>query len=155
MGRRVARVSRSAGPATLFLFDSEESFLVRMEFPCVVLWRPEAPDCRVLIPPDLEWAQRPSCPSNPNRTSPPRCTRAPPAAGWKSSKVGFSFPCHNHVLTYVCYALCCTVNCLLFEAGAAAEPERRPPCFGATLTRTRTRTREATRPCPTQGMPRS
>ena len=26
-----------------------------MEFPCVVLWRPEARDCRVLISPDLEF----------------------------------------------------------------------------------------------------
>ena len=29
-----------------------ESFLVRMEFPCVVLWRPAALDCRVFIPPE-------------------------------------------------------------------------------------------------------
>ena len=27
-------------------------FVVRMEFPCVVLWRPEALDCRVLILPE-------------------------------------------------------------------------------------------------------
>ena len=30
-------------------------FLVRMELPCVVLWRPEALDCRVLIPPET-WS---------------------------------------------------------------------------------------------------
>ena len=29
--------------------------MVRMEFPCVVLWRPEALDCRVLIPPEA-WS---------------------------------------------------------------------------------------------------
>ena len=40
-----------------FCLDSEESFLVLTEFPCVVLWRPEALDCRVLIPPEaLELA---------------------------------------------------------------------------------------------------
>ena len=32
--------------------DSDESFLVRMELPRAVLWRPEALDCRALIPPE-------------------------------------------------------------------------------------------------------
>ena len=54
--RADARRSRSrlalcpAEPRAHFCFDSEESFLVRMESPCVVLWRPEALDCRVLYP---------------------------------------------------------------------------------------------------------
>ena len=36
------------------VFDSEEPFLVWMEFPSVVLWRPKALDCRVIIPP-VAW----------------------------------------------------------------------------------------------------
>jgi len=33
--------------------------LVLTEFPCVVLWRPEALDCRVLIPPEAwSWLSR-------------------------------------------------------------------------------------------------
>ena len=35
-----------------FFFDSEELLLFRMELPCVVLWRREALDCRVLLPPE-------------------------------------------------------------------------------------------------------
>ena len=36
---------------------TRRSLLVLTEFPCVVLWRPEALDCRVLIPPEaLELA---------------------------------------------------------------------------------------------------
>ena len=43
----------------LCFFDSEESFLVLTEFPCVVLWRPEALDCRVPIPPEAwSWLTR-------------------------------------------------------------------------------------------------
>ena len=37
----------------LSCFDSEESFVVRMELPCVVLWRPVALDCGVPIPPEM------------------------------------------------------------------------------------------------------
>ena len=33
--------------------------MVLTEFPCVVLWRPEALDCRVLIPPEAwSWLTR-------------------------------------------------------------------------------------------------
>ena len=38
------------------MLDSEESFVVRMESPCEVLWRPEALDCGVLIPPEGAWS---------------------------------------------------------------------------------------------------
>ena len=34
----------------VFVFDSEESLLVRDGVPCVVLWRPGALDCRVPYP---------------------------------------------------------------------------------------------------------
>ena len=34
------------------VFDLEKSFVVPDGMPCVVLWRPEALDCRVLIPPE-------------------------------------------------------------------------------------------------------
>ena len=43
----------------MIFFDSEESFLVLTEFPCVVLWRPEALHCRVLTPTEAwSWLTR-------------------------------------------------------------------------------------------------
>ena len=45
------------GMTIVCLFGLGGVFLVQTEFPCVVLWRPEALDCRVLIPPEaLELA---------------------------------------------------------------------------------------------------
>ena len=39
--------------AQFYLFLTRRSlFVVQIEFPCVELWRPEALDCRVLIPPE-------------------------------------------------------------------------------------------------------
>ena len=49
--RTRCRGSRWAGRPRMCFFDA--CFCsVRMESPCVVLWRPEALDCRVLIPPE-------------------------------------------------------------------------------------------------------
>ena len=39
-----------------FWLTRRSRFVVRMEFPCVALWRPEALDCRLLIPPEA-WSQ--------------------------------------------------------------------------------------------------
>ena len=44
------------GNILFVVFQLGGAFLVLTEFPCVVLWRPEALDCRVLIPPDL-WSR--------------------------------------------------------------------------------------------------
>ena len=58
-GRRVCFVGRPLRTSFLFVFVTRRSLLVLTEFPCVVLWRPEALDCRVLIPPEAwSWLTR-------------------------------------------------------------------------------------------------
>ena len=42
---------------------TRRSYFVRMELPCVMLWRPEALDCRMLIPPEAWNGLTPNPPS--------------------------------------------------------------------------------------------
>ena len=74
-----------------------------MEFPCVVLWRPEALDCRVLIPPEAwNWLTR-NPPSLGFKTE-TSCILADPSADWAVgpyvSRWGIIFTMSNHMMHY-------------------------------------------------------